>query len=230
MTALFVENVLSPLLATETRVAQVCARHTMDSPHEPATPTFAHAHGSDAALVEACRRGRTDAFERLFHLHGPKMKSIALNLMGNTHDAEDAVQEAFLKVYRGLGNFKGQSAFSTWVYRILVNACYDMRRRGLRQVDTVAPHEDSEEQPLDRAPAPAANHPLRMALEKCVVQLSEAQRVVFLLYEVEGFSHAEIGKMLGITEGASKNRLFEAKRELRRLLSARRSQAGKERP
>jgi len=171
-----------------------------------------------------------DAFERLYQLHGPKMKSVALHMMGNTHDAEDAVQEAFLKVYRGIGNFKGDSAFSTWVHRILVNACYDMRRRDLRQVDTIAPQEDSEDEPINRAPAPAANQPLRLALEKCVVQLSEAQRVVFQLYEVEGFSHAEIGEMLNISEGASKNRLFEAKRELRRLLTAQRGAAGKGKP
>lgn len=221
MTALFVENVLSPHFATETRV---------DSPHEPTTLTPASARPADsaeAALVEACRRGRMDAFERLYQLHGPKMKSIALNLMGNTHDAEDAVQEAFLKVYRGLANFKGESAFSTWVHRILVNACYDMRRRGLRQVDTVAPQEEDDDAPIDRAPAPAANQPLRLALEKIVQQLSDAQRVVFLLYEVEGFSHAEIGEMLNISEGASKNRLFEAKRELRRMLTAQRGAAGK---
>lgn len=221
MTALFVENVLSPHFATETRV---------DSPHEPTTLPPASARPADsaeAALVEACRRGRMDAFERLYQLHGPKMKSIALNLMGNTHDAEDAVQEAFLKVYRGLAKFKGESAFSTWVHRILVNACYDMRRRGLRQVDTVAPQAEDDDAPIDRAPAPAANQPLRLALEKIVQQLSDAQRVVFLLYEVEGFSHAEIGEVLNISEGASKNRLFEAKRELRRMLTAQRGAAGK---
>lgn len=224
MTALFVENVLSPPLATESRV---------ENPHEPATLTPVSARPADvpeAGLVEACRRGHMDAFERLFHLHGPKMKSIALNLMGNTHDAEDAVQEAFLKVYRGLAGFQGQSAFSTWVYRILVNACYDMRRRGLRQVDTIEPQADSEEHPLDRASAIAADHPLRLSLEKSVAQLSEAQRVVFLLYEVEGFSHSEIGEMLNISEGASKNRLFEAKRELRRRLTAERSAARKATP
>lgn len=223
MTALFVENVWSPPLATETRV-----EHSHDRP--ALTPASAPATLPEAGLVEACRRGRMDAFEQLFHLHGPKMKSIAFNLLGNPHDAEDAVQEAFLKVYRGLAGFQGQSAFSTWVYRIVVNACYDMRRRSQRQVDTVEPHTDADEHPLDRVGSPAANHPLRLALEKSVAQLSEAQRVVFLLYEVEGLSHAEIGEMLQISEGASKNRLFEAKRELRRLLTAQRGAAKKATP
>lgn len=170
------------------------------------------------ALVESCRRGEVHAFERLFHLHGSKMKSVALHLLGNVNDAEDAVQETFLKVHRGLRNFRGQSAFSTWVYRILVNTCYDMRRRGLRRLEEPAPepHEDEE---LPHPAAPAANHPLRMALETCVAKLSESYRSVFLLYEVEGFKHSEIAEMLGISEGASKNRLFEAKRELRAMLT-----------
>ncbi len=176
------------------------------------------AQENDAALVEACRRGDVAAFEALFHRHGSKMKSIALNLMGNPSDAEDAVQDAFLKVHRGIRNFRGQSAFSTWMYRILVNACYDMRRRGMRRLEEPAPEMEEGEE-LPHPPAPAANHPLRMALEKCVGQLSEAYRSVFLLYEVEGFRHTEIAEMLGISEGASKNRLFEAKRELRQMLT-----------
>jgi RNA polymerase sigma-70 factor (ECF subfamily) len=189
----------------------------LDRPH-PSVILPAPPLDSEAAVVEACRSGNLDAYERLYSLHGPRMKSIALNLLGNTTDAEDAVQDAFLKIHRGLGNFRGQSAFSTWVYRIVVNACYDMRRRGLRRLEEPAPEVqpgEEEKQP----PAPAANHPLRLALERAVGQLSETYRSVFVLYEVEGFSHAEIAGMLAISEGASKNRLFEAKRALRRMLA-----------
>jgi RNA polymerase sigma-70 factor (ECF subfamily) len=201
------QNVLdAQLLAKEIRV---------DQPHSSVN---APAFSGEAALVEACRRGESAAFEQLFHRHGSKMKSIALNLMGNTADAEDAIQEAFLKVHRGIGKFRGQSAFSTWVYRILVNACYDMRRRGMRRLEDPTPNLGPEEE-LPHPPAPMVNHALRMALEKCVGQSSDAYRSVFLLYEVEGFQHSEIAEMLGISEGASKNRLFEAKRELRRMLT-----------
>jgi len=178
----------------------------------------AAAHSSEAAVVEACRRGETAAFEQLFHKHGSKMKSIAFNLLGNRSDAEDAVQDAFLKVHRGIRNFRGQSAFSTWMYRILVNACYDMRRRDLRRLEEPAP-QMAEGEELPHPSAPAVNHPLRMALESCVARLSDAYRSVFLLYEVEGFAHAEIAEMLSISVGASKNRLFEAKRELRQMLT-----------
>lgn len=173
---------------------------------------------AEPGLVEACQRGQVEAFERLFQLHGARMRSIALNLLGNSADAEDAVQEAFLKIYRGVGYFKGQSAFSTWIYRILMNACYDMRRRSLRRPPEVSPKADQEEARPD-PPAPAADHPLRMSLQRSLRRLGEKYRAVFVLYEIEGFSHAEIGRLLRISQGASKNRLFEAKRELRRMLT-----------
>ncbi len=196
--------------------AQYFAREIRVDPAQSSVKTPAQLE--ESAVVEACRRGDVAAFEHLFERHGSKMKSIALNLLGNPNDAEDAVQEAFLKVHRGIRNFRGQSAFSTWMYRILVNACYDMRRRGLRRLEEPAPDLPEGEE-LPHPPAPAANHPLRMALESSVAKLSDAYRSVFLLYEVEGFAHAEIAEMLGISEGASKNRLFEAKRELRRMLA-----------
>ncbi len=75
---------------------------------------------NDWQLIEECSRGSLPAFERLYQQHGGRMKSIACNLMGNTSDAEDAVQESFLKVYRSLKSFQGQSSLSTWIYRILV--------------------------------------------------------------------------------------------------------------
>jgi RNA polymerase sigma-70 factor (ECF subfamily) len=160
------------------------------------------------------------AFEQVFTMHGPKMKSIALNLLGNPADAEDVVQEAFLKIHRSLPAFRGQSAFSTWIYRILVNSCYDFRRRRLRRPEGSETELEPQTGEQVLPPAPASDHPLRLALEKAVAQLSDTYRSVFVLYEVEGFAHAEIARMLGITEGASKNRLFEAKRELRKILTA----------
>lgn len=141
------------------------------------------------------------------------MKSIALNLLGNLADAEDAVQEAFLKVYRGARGFKGQSAFSTWVYRVLVNTCYDAMRRGRRRPEMALPEEGAE-LPATRS----ADHPLRLSLEQCLARLRPRHRSVFLLFEVEGFSHREIGAILDVPEGTSKTLLFAAKRELQGML------------
>src|ERR1700730_12460442 len=86
-------------------------------------------------FLEGCRKGSLPSFEGLYQEHGARMESIAMNLTGNAADAEDAVQDTFLKVYRGLSRFRGGCAFSTWVYRILVNSCYDLMRRNRRRVE-----------------------------------------------------------------------------------------------
>jgi RNA polymerase sigma-70 factor (ECF subfamily) len=170
----------------------------------------------DRALAEACRSGSLAAYEQLYHSHAPKMKSIAMNLLGNATDAEDVVQEVFLKIHRGVGKFKGESAFSTWVYRILVNSCYDVRRKRMRRQESSEQAIDEEGTP--EPPAPHSDHPLRLALERFVAELPPDHREAFVLFEVEGFKHAEIAAMVGISETASKNRLFQAKQQLRRML------------
>lgn len=177
----------------------------------------------EAPLVEAARRGQASAFEQLFHTHGGRMKSVAMNLLGNTADAEDAVQEAFLKLYRSLPGFKGESLLSTWLYRILVNTCYDMGRRRRRRAEPPAP--EPEQAPAPDPPAPEADLPLRLTLERAVAGLREPQRTVFLLYEVEGFKHREVAQILGIPEGTSKHALFMAKRNLQASILAARPEA-----
>jgi RNA polymerase sigma-70 factor, ECF subfamily len=191
-----------------------------DEPAKPITEARAVAGLSeDRQLAEACRSGNAAAYEKLYQAHGSRLKSIALNLLGNKSDAEDAVQEVFLKVYRSIGSFRAQSSFSTWIYRILLNSCYDMRRRKLRRQETPEPVREGEmETPLE-IPAPVSDHPMRLVLETCVAQLPHKQREVFLLFEVEGFRHSEIAGMLSISETSSKNILYQAKRQLRRLLT-----------
>jgi RNA polymerase sigma-70 factor, ECF subfamily len=166
--------------------------------------------------VEALLRGSLPAFERLYQQHGGRMKSIACNLMGNTSDAEDAVQESFLKVYRSIRSFQGHSSLSTWIYRILVNTCLDLKRKRRRQE---LPESSSSQEDIPHPQGLTANHPLRLTLEKIVARLDERLRNVFLLFEVEGFRHSEIAGMLNISEAASKVALFQAKRELRGRLA-----------
>lgn len=156
-----------------------------------------------------------EAFEELYRSQGRRMKSIAFHMLGSVPDAEDAVQEAFLRAYRGWRDFRGQASLSTWAHRILLNACHDIGR--LRQKRREEPWEDD---PI-RAPRVAAqDHPLRATLVKALSRLPPRQREVFLLFEVEGFKHREIAEILEIPEGTSKATLFEAKRELRVLIAS----------
>jgi len=185
------------------------------------------AASEDAALAAACRSGDLRAYERLYAMHGARMKNLARNVLGNPIDAEDAVQETFLKVQRSIAGFRGQSSFVTWTYRILINTCYDARRSRLRKKEVA--NDDSEETPRHEPRAPGAHPALRMALERALAKLTQHQRDVFLLYEVEGFRHAEIAGMLEMTETASKNTLFQAKKNLRQMLEPPRSSAAEAR-
>jgi RNA polymerase sigma-70 factor (ECF subfamily) len=176
----------------------------------------------DAALAAACRAGDLHAYERLYRLQGARMRNLARNLLGTQSDAEDAVQETFLKVQRSITSFRGQSSFVTWTFRILVNTCHDLRRSRMRRKEFVPDEREDAAMPVE-ARAPGGHPSLKLALERAIAALTQQQRNVFLLYEVEGFHHAEIAAMLEITETASKNTLFQAKRNLRQTLEAPRS-------
>lgn len=163
---------------------------------------------TDAELIEGCKRGNRRAYERLYELQAARLKSIAFHLVGNRADAEDAVQETFLKAFRAMDGFEGQSSLSTWMCRILINCCYDVLRKQQRLA----------EQPVRTHPASENKLPLKLALERALEKLNERQRIVFLLFEVEGLRHSEIAAVLQVPEGTSRSWLFEAKRELKRSL------------
>jgi len=165
-----------------------------------------------ASLASECQSGDLTAFERLYQTQGGRMKSVAYHLLGSIPDAEDAVQEAFLRIYRGVSSFRDEAGFSTWIYRILVNTCHDLRRRQQRR---------PEAPPIDDARSLSANVPLALALEQALGQLDERHRMTFLLFEAEGFTHSEIAAILGISETNSRYLLHQAKRELQEILGPR---------
>jgi len=215
-------GIMGLALAWETRIPAVAQRERRVEPFRgqgAASDAAEAGRAEDAALAVACRSGDLRAYERLYSLHGARMKNLARNILGSSTDAEDAVQETFLKVQRGIASFRGQSSFATWTFRVLVNTCYDARRSRLRKKEVAAddePGDDAAPRPEPRAPV--AHPALRMALERALAKLTRHQRDVFLLYEVEGFRHAEISSMLEISEAASKNTLFQAKKNLRQML------------
>jgi RNA polymerase sigma-70 factor (ECF subfamily) len=151
----------------------------------------------------------------LYETHGERMKSIAMNLLGNTVDAEDAVQEAFLRIHRASSSFRGGSALSTWAYRILVNACYDAMRRGRRRPESPLPEDTALPRSAD------ADTALRIAIEQALAKLERKERTAFLLCEVEGLSHREAADILDVNPNTSRTLLFRAKRKLQKELSAR---------
>jgi RNA polymerase sigma-70 factor (ECF subfamily) len=173
-------------------------------------------YASEADLLAACRRQDLRAFEQLYETHGARLKSVAYHIVGNRHDAEDAVQETFVKVYRAIHGFQGQSGIGTWLCRILINVCYDLTRKRRREADP-------EEQALESRAAPGRELALKVALDAALGRIHPKHRMVFLLFEVEGLRHAEIASILEIPEGTSKAWLFEAKKELKRMLTDGRS-------
>lgn len=165
----------------------------------------------DRRLAAACAAGDAKVFEDIYRRFGDKMKSIAWNHLGSRSDAEDAVQETFLKIHRAASTYTGEASFSTWVYRILVNTCYDVLRKRRRRIEE-APIEEMVE--TSERTAPSVDVAKRMTLQKMLSELPEQRRSVFTLFEIEGLSHAEIGEILGISEGNSKWILFSTKKEL----------------
>jgi RNA polymerase sigma-70 factor (ECF subfamily) len=154
------------------------------------------------------------AFEALYESHSARMKSLALNVLGNRSDAEDAVQEAFLRAYKNRHSFRSDAALWTWVYRILLNACHDIGR-------SRAARRDNQTVATD-LPCAIGDGPMRLTLQRAVNGLAPIYRDVFLLCEVEGYTHREVAGILEIPEGTSKGRLFEARRQLKQTLAGRR--------
>jgi RNA polymerase sigma-70 factor (ECF subfamily) len=185
----------------------------------PAGGDSPRAASPDALLLEGCRAGARESFEELYRVHGARMKSVAAHVLGDRAEAEDAVQDAFVNIFRSAASFEGRSRFSTWIYRVVVNACHDRLRRRRETVALDAPGAAEGIVPAARSGDPA----LRVALEKGIGSLPERQRSAFVLFAVEGFSHREIADILGVSVGGSKTLVFEARRRLARLLGRRRA-------
>ena len=165
------------------------------------------------ALVRAAQRGETSAFATLVRLHQRRAYAVARAIVGSHEDAEDVVQETFLHAHKALVRFRPEQGFGAWVHRIAANASLDLLRR--RKVRAAEPLPGTIAMPF-RDPAEAAD--LRTRLEMGLALLTERQRAVIVLHDVEGFKHAEIGAMLGIPEGTARSDLHHARQLMRREL------------
>jgi RNA polymerase sigma-70 factor, ECF subfamily len=164
-------------------------------------------------------RGDLQSFEELFKLHQGKVYAVCLRMTGNTAEAEDLSQEVFVQVFRKLGTFRGESAFSTWLHRLTVNQVLMYFRKSRRRRERLT--EDGELPELTiKGRNVLTSLPLldRLALGEAIVKLSPGYRIVFLLHDVEGLQHAEIAHILGCSVGTSKSQLHKARMKMRRLL------------
>jgi RNA polymerase sigma-70 factor (ECF subfamily) len=181
------------------------------------------AHRVDREIVLRCRRGDLGAFEELYKRYGSRLYTVAYRITGSAADAEDLVQDMFLQVFRRLESFRGEAALGTWLHRLAINTCLDFVRskQGRRQrVTDAADDLDALESPA-AGPWRAEAALDRMDLERAIAQLPPSYRRAFLLHDVEGLEHHEIGAALGIAEGTSKSLLFKARMRLRSLLRGR---------
>jgi RNA polymerase sigma-70 factor, ECF subfamily len=180
----------------------------------------------DIALVHAAKQGDVDAFEQLVDRHTPMIFRVTMNIMNSREDAEDIVQDAFLKAFQHLQRFEERSRFSTWLTRIAVNAAL-MKLRSLRRVTPVSLDQEGDEggtlaeKVADWKPNPEqlySQSELREILQRALASLPHAYRVVFLLRDVEELSVADTAEMLALTVPNVKARLFRARLKLREYL------------
>ena len=185
---------------------------------------------SDPILLEKIKNGDYQAFETLVTRYESKIYRLAVRMLRNPQDAEDALQETFLQVYRGLPGFEGRSAFSTWLFRLATNVCLmKIRHREtepskLLPLEDYLPRQDDGEipqmvdwtvRPEEALLSKESREKMMGALEK----LPAEYRAVFILRDMEGFSNAETGESLGISVAAVKSRLHRARLALRGMLS-----------
>jgi len=174
---------------------------------------------SDHLLAQKAAEGDVQAFEELYVRHNRRVYSLCLRMTGNTAEAEDLTQESFIQLFRKIGSFRGDSAFTTWLHRLTVNqVLMHFRKKNVRVEKTT----DEGEMPVQvvRGTEDPTRMPVvdRIALDRAVAQLPPGYRMVFVLHDVEGHEHEEIARMLGVAVGTSKSQLHKARMKLRGLL------------
>ena len=173
-------------------------------------------------LVRAAAGGDEDAFAELVRLHEKKVYHLALKMCGNTEDASDVAQEAFLSAWKGLPNFRGEAGFATWLYRLTSNAAIDLLRRNKKQRGEISlDSEDTGIDPVDGdlpLQEQAEVSELREAVTAGLAELSEDHRQALVLREIQELSYEEIAAALGVDLGTVKSRIFRARSALRKIL------------
>ncbi len=174
-----------------------------------ATP---NSHLNVADVIRRAQAGDRDAFEVIYREHSPRVYALCLRLSGGTRaEATELMQDVFIRAWRGLAKFRGDSAFSSWLHRLTVNAMLELRRSESRRTARVLFMDDPEE-----AGGVATNDSpdLQLDLERAIAALPDGARMAFVLHEIEGYQHREIAAQLGVAEGTVKAQLHRARKLL----------------
>src|SRR5947207_10920323 len=180
---------------------------------------------TDAGFVARARAGDADAYRVLVERHSRALFRLAYRMTGNQQDAEDVVQESFLRAYKQLGKFDERASFGTWLYRIAINCSLDLVRSRKRRNEQLAPADADVDEPVLSLPSPDPD-PGRLALsgevrERVAVamnDLSASERTAFVLRHFEGMCIEDVSRVLGCQPGAAKHSVFRAVQKLRRAL------------
>lgn len=182
----------------------------------------------DAVLVERVRTGDVTAYEELVRRNRARIYGLIYNMTSHREDTEDLVQSVFIKAYRSLDRFRGQSAFSTWLYRIALNETLNfLPKRKRRTALSLNDLDQAVERDPDYVALVARESPVRdvqrselqKKLNAALQTLSEAHRTVVVLHDIEGLPHDEIARITGVPEGTVRSRLFHARQQLQAELS-----------
>ena len=179
--------------------------------------------GEAAAVLARARQGDGDAFRALVELHARQAFALAFRLTGEERDAEDVVQESFIRAFRQIGRFEARANFGTWLHRIVVNCAMDLlrSRHSRREERSASPVEETDEIVSSAAPSPerlARSEEIRRRVESSMALLTADERVAFTLRHYEGRSIDEIGRTMGLQKSAAKHAVFRAVRKLRGAL------------
>ncbi len=174
----------------------------------------------DYELAQAAARGEVEAFEALYERHHRRVYSLCLRMLANPTEAEDMTQEVFIQVFRKIGSFRGDSAFTTWLHRLTVNqVLMHFRKRNVKLEHTTEEGEMTNVVQVGSERPQAMPVVDRIALDAAIAQLPPGYRSVFVLHDVEGYEHEEVAGMLGCSVGTSKSQLHKARMKLRGLLT-----------
>src|SRR6187455_466281 len=177
---------------------------------------------TDFDLTQAAAGGDMVAFEEIYQRHHRRVYSICLRMLQNTSEAEDLTQDVFIQLYRKIGSFRGDSAFTTWLHRLTVNQCLMHFRKRSVKLEKTTEEGETPVQVVSGTENPNSMPIMdRIALDNALTQLPPGYRTVFLLHDVEGHEHEESARMLGVAVGTSKSQLHKARMKLRKILKAR---------